>query len=54
MEKDLRKLTRVSKHSYAVTIPKEMIKKYKWREKQVLVVEDKGRGVLVIRDRRKK
>lgn len=54
MGKETRKLTRTSKHSYSVTIPKEIVRKYKWREKQVLVVKDKGRGVIVIRDRRKK
>lgn len=54
MEKELRKLTRTSKHSYSIVIPKEIVKKYKWREKQNLVVEDKGKGVILIRDRRKK
>lgn len=54
MEKELRKLTRTSRHSYSIIIPKEIIRKYKWREKQVLVVEDKGKGVILIRDRRKK
>jgi len=54
MEKELRKLTRTSKHSYSIVIPKEIVRKYKWREKQNLVVEDKGKGVIIIRDRRKK
>jgi bifunctional DNA-binding transcriptional regulator/antitoxin component of YhaV-PrlF toxin-antitoxin module len=54
MGKEQRKLTRTSRHSYSIIIPKEIIKKYKWREKQILIVEDKGKGMLLIRDRRKK
>jgi bifunctional DNA-binding transcriptional regulator/antitoxin component of YhaV-PrlF toxin-antitoxin module len=54
MEKHLRKLTRTSKHSYCVVIPKELVQKYGWREKQKLVLEDKGRGKIEIRDWRKK
>ena len=50
MEKYLRKLTRTSKHSYYVIIPKEMITKYGWKEKQKLSLEDKGRGKIEIRD----
>lgn len=50
MEKQVRKLTKVSTYTYAVGIPKEIIQKYGWREKQKLTVEDKGRGVIEIRD----
>jgi bifunctional DNA-binding transcriptional regulator/antitoxin component of YhaV-PrlF toxin-antitoxin module len=48
------KLTRVSKYSYTITIPKEIIAKYKWKEKQKITVEDKGRGKVEIRDFRSK
>ncbi len=54
MKKYIRKLTKTSKHSYNVIIPKELLVKYGWREKQKLVVVDKGRGKLEIRDWRKK
>lgn len=54
MEKHSRKLTRTSKHSYCVVIPKEFIAKYKWKDKQKLVLEDKGRGKIEIRDWKKK
>lgn len=54
MEKKIRKLNRTSNHSYSVVIPKEMVRKYKWRERQRLTVEDKGKGVLVIRDFKKR
>jgi len=51
MKKFIRKLT-VSNRSYYVIIPKEFIKKYGWRERQRLVVTDKGRGRIEIRDAR--
>jgi bifunctional DNA-binding transcriptional regulator/antitoxin component of YhaV-PrlF toxin-antitoxin module len=54
MEKHLRKLTRTSKHSFYVVIPKEIITKYNWKERQKLVLEDKGHGKIEIRDWRKK
>lgn len=54
MQKESRKLTRTSKHSYSIIIPKEIIKKYKWREKQILIVEDKGKGMILIKDRKKR
>jgi bifunctional DNA-binding transcriptional regulator/antitoxin component of YhaV-PrlF toxin-antitoxin module len=37
-----------------VTIPKEIVAKYGWKEKQKLVISDKGNGRLEIRDWRKK
>jgi len=54
MNKFERKLTKASSHSYTVNIPKEIIEKYGWKEKQKLVVTDKGRGRLEIRDWRKR
>lgn len=54
MHKSTKKLTKSSKYSYVLTIPKEIIKKYGWRERQKLVVKDKGRGVLEIKDWRKR
>lgn len=51
IEKYTRKLTKASSHSYVITIPKELIKKFKWREKQKLeiVANDKTQK-LTIRD----
>ncbi len=54
MEKHAHKLTRISKHSFYIVIPKKIIEKYGWREKQKLVITDKGRGRLEIRDWRRK
>ncbi|MDA3839986.1 MAG: AbrB/MazE/SpoVT family DNA-binding domain-containing protein [Patescibacteria group bacterium] len=50
----IRKLTRASTHSYSLNIPKEIIQKYGWKEKQKIVIEDQGRGRLLIRDWRNK
>jgi len=54
MEQNIHKLKKANKYSYSITIPKEFIEKYGWREKQKLVVTDKGRGILEVRDWRKK
>jgi len=48
------KLTKVSRYSYYVVVPKELIKKYGWREKQKMTITDKGRGKLEIRDWKKR
>ncbi len=54
MRQKVHKLKKKNKYSYNLTIPKEFIDKYGWREKQKLVVKDKGRGVLEIRDWRRR
>jgi len=54
MTKNIRKLTKTSRSSLYIIIPKDMIKKYGWQEKQKLVISDKGRGRLEIRDWRRK
>lgn len=54
MKKQIIKLTKSSRYSYSVIIPKEIIEKYGWRGKQKLTVEDKGRGKLEIKDWRRK
>jgi bifunctional DNA-binding transcriptional regulator/antitoxin component of YhaV-PrlF toxin-antitoxin module len=53
-KKAVHKLKKSSAYSYSVTIPKEILKKYKWREKQKLTVSDKGHGKVEIRDWRRK
>ncbi len=50
MSKHTLKLTKTSGYSYIVVIPKEFIDKYSWKEKQKIVVEDKGRGRLETKD----
>ena len=54
MENSVRKLKKANKYSYSVTIPKEMIDKYGWKEKQKLTIKDKGRGKIEISDWRRR
>lgn len=53
-KKYIHKLKKSSTYSYTITVPKEVIEKYGWREHQKFVLKDKGRGVLEIKDWRKK
>jgi len=53
MKKYIHKLTKGGKHSYYLIIPKEIIEKYEWKEHQKLVVTDKGRGRVEIKDWKK-
>jgi len=46
----MKKYIKSSKYSHRVVIPKEVIEKYGQRTKQRLVISDKGRGLLEIRD----
>jgi len=54
VNKKIVKLTKTSRYSYSVVVPKEIIEKYGWREKQKLTFEDKGRGSLELKDWRSK
>lgn len=51
-EKNIRKITRVGKTSLSVTLPAEMAKDLKWKEKQKVVVK-RIRGGVAIRDWKK-
>lgn len=47
----IRKLTKVSTHSYTITIPKALVKEFKWKECQKLEISQAGnKPVLTIRD----
>jgi antitoxin component of MazEF toxin-antitoxin module len=46
-EKNIRKLTRVGKTSIAVTIPVEMVKELKWKERQKVVLSLKGKKITI-------
>jgi bifunctional DNA-binding transcriptional regulator/antitoxin component of YhaV-PrlF toxin-antitoxin module len=50
----IHKLKKSSAYSYSVTLPKEILEKYGWKEKQKLAIIDKGNGRVEIRDWRKK
>ena len=54
MEKYTRKIGKASKWSYNIVLPKEIMEKYGWKEKQKLTIVDKGKGRLEIRDWKRK
>ncbi|HNW09487.1 MAG TPA: AbrB/MazE/SpoVT family DNA-binding domain-containing protein [bacterium] len=55
MIKYIRKLQKASTNSYVITIPKELIEKFHWRERQKLeIVYDGKTAKLTIKDWRKK
>ncbi len=43
MKKFVRKLQRMGTHSYSITIPKDLVKKFGWRERQKLEIIFGGR-----------
>ncbi len=49
----IRKLTHRGKYSYYIILPKELIEKFNWRERQKLTVRGYGKGIL-IKDWKKK
>lgn len=46
-EKNIRKITKLDGKSYAVTIPIEMIKELKWKERQKVVVKRTGSKIII-------
>jgi len=54
-QRNIRKLTRIGKWSFAVTIPVERVREWGWKEKQKLILEiDEKRRTIKIRDWKKK
>ena len=45
---------RMSSHSYALVIPKEIVEKYGWKERQMMSIHDKGRGEVVVKDAKRR
>jgi len=41
------KLTKVSRYSYGIVLPKKFVKKLKWKEKQKLTVKINGKSILI-------
>ena len=54
MTKYTRKLVRVSTHSFSITIPKEIVKKFGWKEKQKISITEKPRKTLELKDWKRK
>jgi bifunctional DNA-binding transcriptional regulator/antitoxin component of YhaV-PrlF toxin-antitoxin module len=46
-EQFVRKLQRMSSHSYSVTVPKELIEELGWRERQKLVFKKSGKKLIL-------
>ena len=48
-EKNIRKITKVGKKSYAVTLPIDIIRKWRWREKQKvdLKINEKNKTITI-------
>ena len=49
-----RKLIKLSSHSLALIIPKEIIRKFDWREKQKISIEEGLRKTLKLKDWKKR
>lgn len=45
--KNIRKLTKVGGLSLSVTLPIEIVRALKWRERQKLVVKKRGKSVVI-------
>ena len=46
-EKNIRKITRVGRGSFCVTIPVEIIKEFGWKERQKVVVRQSGKKIII-------
>ena len=46
-DKNIRKLSRVGNVSLGLTLPIEFVRKLKWREKQKVIVELKGKKLTI-------
>ena len=45
-QKNIRKIGRIG-GSFSVTLPIELVKQLKWRERQKVVVKKRGRGIII-------
>jgi antitoxin component of MazEF toxin-antitoxin module len=43
----IRKITKFGKYSYGITFPKNLVKNLKWRERQKIVVRQKGKKLII-------
>ena len=46
-KKEIRKITKLGGHSLAVTIPIEIIRELKWKERQKVVVKKSGKKIII-------
>ena len=53
-ERNIRKITKIGKTSYAVALPVDLIRAWRWKEKQKVVLEiDNKKRVIKIKDWKK-
>lgn len=45
-----RKLIKLGGYSLVLVLPKRVVRRYGWKDGQIVAVEDAGRGTLVVRD----
>ena len=54
VQKFIRKLQRASKYSYSINLPKSLVDKFSWKERQKLeIIFDSRKHDIVIRDWKK-
>ncbi len=46
-ESNIRKLTKVGRASIAVTLPIELVRELKWKERQKVVVKKSGQNLII-------
>ncbi|MBU4601110.1 hypothetical protein KKE88_03630 [Patescibacteria group bacterium] len=44
---NIRKLSRIGNKSIGLTLPIEIVRELKWREKQKVVVKKRGKGIII-------
>ncbi|MCX6765617.1 MAG: hypothetical protein NT136_01490 [Candidatus Moranbacteria bacterium] len=47
MEKETGKLMKMSRYSYGAVIPKDFVKKLKWKEKQKISIKIKRKNIII-------
>jgi antitoxin component of MazEF toxin-antitoxin module len=47
-KKYIRKVVKNGRNSYYINIPKEIVKELKIRERQKLVINKRGKGILIV------
>ena len=46
-DRNIRKLQKVGNGSVSVTLPIELVRKLKWREKQKVTIRRRGKGLII-------
>jgi len=53
-QRNIRKITKIGKKSFAVTLPVEIVRDWRWKEKQKVVLEiDNKKKIIKIKDWKK-